>query len=539
MKIRSLPIRLAVFTVFPAVVSAAAFLSAGETGTDRLPENHAQGAKHLFIDRRAVETLDGVEQVFHQPIKEKGPVVAPDRPWEDVRLQLWSAPAWSAERSCWQMWYYGGEELLLLYAESPDGLKWHKPRLGLVDWKGTKDNNRVDLGFKTGSPKENRIVLIRDERETDPARRYKGLTRIGSRLVALVSADGLAWKRLETATLPSDDEYRLSYDALSRRFVATMKRSGEPGGYAAGSRPLSAFGRRVALSTSQDLVHWSEPELILWGDERDQQIGRKRIEETINDPDRRRPLAVDRDQFFTDIYNMPLFTYGDMYLGLPVVFHHSGVNAHSTGSAQDGILYPTLAASRDLLQWDRLSREPFIPLSRLSDEPNYDQGMISATRPVPHGDELWFYYTGARFTHMKRAVIEEAKLRKSADEPMGAVFLARLRVDGFASLRGGPQPGTVLTVPVKVTGPRLYVNVDAKAGELRTEIRDVENRGAMAGRAMGENSAQDAALPVRENATRVAIEWRAGEDLSKWLGQEVRLCFSLKNADLYAFWFGD
>ena len=39
----------------------------------------------------------------------------------------------------------------LLYAESDDGLSWYKPNLGLTDWKGSKDNNLIELdGMTTG-----------------------------------------------------------------------------------------------------------------------------------------------------------------------------------------------------------------------------------------------------------------------------------------------------------------------------------------------------------------------------------------------------
>jgi len=130
-------------------------------------------------------------------------------------------------------------------------------------------------------------------------------------------------------------------------------------------------------------------------------------------------------------------------------------------------------------------------------------------------------------------LIEQAGLRNSPDEPLGAVFLARLRLDGFASLGAGPQPGSVLTVPVKVAARRLCVNADAKAGELRTEIRDATDGTAILGYAL------EAAVPVCANATCVPVRWQQKSDVSGLAGREVRLCFSLRNAHLYSFWFED
>jgi hypothetical protein len=104
--------------------------------------------------------------------------------------------------------------------------------------------------------------------------------------------------------------------------------------------------------------------------------------------------------------------------------------------------------------------------------------------------------------------------------------LARLRVDGFASLHAGPQPGTVLTVPVKVTGPKLYVNADAKQGELRTEIRDAKSGKAIPGYSLGNDPALDTTLPLREDAARVPMRWQENRAVSGLVGREVRLSSS-------------
>ena len=515
--------------------------------------------KYLFIDHEHVQRMDRVTQIFHQPIKARGPVVVPDSPWEDVRLHIWSAPVWCEERSRWRMWYYGGENLLPLYAESADGLNWEKPKLGRISWQGSSNNNIVNLGFAPQNPKENRIVLLRDDH--DPTRRFKGLTRVSSHLRPLVSPDGLDWTPLEGQRIPSGDEYRLGFDEHRHRFVATVKLGGSWGG----RYPVPEFGRAVSLSVSEDFERWSDPALIFWGDEADQENGKKRIESTVQDADRRAPLVVEPDQFFTDVYNMPVFTCEDLYLGLPVMFNQSGAYAHSTGANQDGILYPSLVCSRDLYRWDRLGRQPFIPHSRLSNAQCWDYGMIQATRPVVNGEEWWFYYTGTRFTHLKQELVEQAGMRQSPDEPMGAVFLSRLRMDGFASLHAGREPGVVLTVPVKIAGKKLYVNVDAGAGELRVELRDATTGRGIPGYSLGnflcdryvsaegggqklrvgtgarfeDDPVENDTVPVRENATRVAAHWQKKVDVSDLLGREVRVNFYLQDAHLYAFWFGN
>ena len=525
--------------------------------------------RYLFIDRKYVQRIDGIRQVFHQPVKENAPVLAPDR-HEGDRMLIWSAPVWCEERSRWRMWYFSAEPTMPRYAESRDGLNWEKPSLGLVCWNDSTDNNIVNLGFPAKTPKDNHIMLVRDDNEKAPARRFKGLTVVDWQSMALVSPDGLDWTPLESERIQSGDQYRLGYDGINHRFVATVKLGGLIG---EGKYPVAEFGRAVSLSVSDDFVHWSEPKLVLWGDEIDQENGKKRMKEAIQDPDRRSPLVVKADQFYTDVYNMPVFTYEDMYLGLPTMFNQSGrywftqdPSKPNAGSNQDGFLYPSLVASRDLYNWDRLSRAPFIPLSPLSNKDSWDYGAIHANVPVKNGNELWFYYIGNRFTHLKPSIVDEAGLRQSPDEHFGGIFLARMRMDGFASLYADAEPGVILTTPLKITGSKLYANVDAARGELRAELRDAltgrvihgyslgeyvatralfNDDGSALGHRLGtgarfnEDPSENDTIPVCEDSTAVAVKWTGGDDLTPLVGREVRVCFCLRNAHLYSFWFGD
>lgn len=193
--------------------------------------------KYLFIDRKYVQRTDGIKQVFHQPVKEKAPVLKPESPWESDSLLLWNAPIWCDERRRWRMWYSGGPNLPL-YAESEDGLNWERPSLGRVSWEGATNNNIINLGFTAQTPKQNHIVLVRDDYETDPTRRFKGLTYFSPELVSLVSADGLDWTLVDGEHIPSGDQFRLGYDEINRRFVATVKLNG-------GGRKISRRGVRA------------------------------------------------------------------------------------------------------------------------------------------------------------------------------------------------------------------------------------------------------------------------------------------------------
>ena len=167
----------------------------------------------------------------------------------------------------------------------------------------------------------------------------------------------------------------------------------------------------------------------------------------------------------------PVFRYEGLYLGLPVMHHWAGKhpplyeNVDSRKSVE-------LASSRDLRQWERVvNRTPFIELSPIGDGSAYDTGQISVVNgPVRRNNELWFYYLGVR--HRSQPLVDVMN-RKSLNN--FAMALAKLRVDGFVSLKGGIEWGSVLTKPLVVEGGELRVNVDAWRGRVKVEVLNADD----------------------------------------------------------------
>ena len=137
-----------------------------------------------------------------------------------------------------------------------------------------------------------------------------------------------------------------------------------------------------------------------------------------------------------------------------------------------------LASSRNLLDWERVaSRAPFLELSPVSHGETYDTGQILLTnRPVRRNNELWFYYLGIRYRFL---LTEEVLNRRYLDSV--ALCLARLRMDGFVSLKGGVEWGSVLTRPLVVSGESLRINTDSWRGRVLTEVIDASNGQPIAG----------------------------------------------------------
>lgn len=97
------------------------------------------------------------------------------------------------------MWYLGQDHdqgwfSRVCLATSRDGYTWHKPDLGLVEYKGSRRNNLVDL--HQGHVHVQSCVVFHDPDDPDPARRFKMVyqTRIYDwRFAVAFSADGMSW----------------------------------------------------------------------------------------------------------------------------------------------------------------------------------------------------------------------------------------------------------------------------------------------------------------------------------------------------------
>ena len=187
-----------------------------------------------------------------------------------------------------------------------------------------------------------------------------------------------------------------------------------------------------------------------------------------------------------------------------------------------------LASSRNLRGWARVAgRAPFLELSPVSDGETYDTGQILITnRPLRRNNELWFYYMGFRYRYL---LVEEVLNRRYLDA--SALCLARLRLDGFVSLKGGVEWGSVLTRPLVVNGKELRINTDSWRGRVLTEVLDA------AGGQPLEGFTKDDCIPAIVDNVDEPVCWRNGRDLSDLAGQTIRLRFHLWQAELYAYWF--
>ena len=456
------------------------------------------GERQLFLDDFLLGDVSNVERIIHQPEKYEGnPVIRADQPWEGSSIQIRSAPAWDPKDKLYKLWYFGPHATGL--ATSTDGLRWGKPALGVREWEGSTENNLIVV---EGEP-EAFVQHVTLDLDAAPSRRYKGLVGYRDRRL-LVSSDGRVFQLLDVPAIPSQDESHLNYDEREKRYIATVKLRGP-------------FGRSVYLSTSADFEHWTAPELIFHADQVDQDLGRRRIQELLTNPKVYTPYINHPHEYNVEIYNMPIFPYEGVYVGLPTYFESSG-RTPPPHNNQDGVNAIKLATSRDLLRWTKVgNRDPFIPVSEFNDRNLDSVQLLAASRPLVMGDELWFYYTGINRRYNPN------------NDAAGGIHLAKLRRDGFVSFHAGSEGGFVDTRPIRFEGSHLFVNADAEGGEVRVEVIDERGREVLEGWEAGKSR------PVRGDQLRSEVRWQ-GRDVRSLVGKTVRFRFHLRDAHLYSFW---
>ena len=197
----------------------------------------------LFVDDYLIDILDGVRLKLHAP-QSAGKIIIFDKPWEGTTSLYHTV---FQDGDSYRMYYRGsshqdyadqaqllpGEEVIpkhetvIALIESPDGITWHRPSLGLIEFEGSKDNNIVWKGqasccfapFKDGNP------------EAPPEELYKALGNAGTwpnhALMSFVSADGKRWRlasekpaitdgKFDSLNVPFWDPVRGQYAAVYR-----------------------------------------------------------------------------------------------------------------------------------------------------------------------------------------------------------------------------------------------------------------------------------------------------------------------------------
>jgi hypothetical protein len=500
--------------------------------------NHNDPDLHLFVDDAEFEKIENLQRVLNRPTKHASPVLVADKPWEGERAQAWGSVIVEPD-GLLRMWYFAFNTERRLdeldrggyaYAESRDGIRWDKPSLGVVEFRGNKNNNlfyscapdgknlvdeelaRRGVGLPALDENGQQIgvlnnldglTVVRDDDEPDPQKRYKLIANMQDhrmwapyyrdrypnvtddevqRARAILgqymdtSPDGFHWTRRPRRLLGAVGDYMMvTRDHRNRQWWLNERASGQG-------------GRNAALRTGTDLIRWSEPKIIF-----------------DNGPDSEHGRLWEWHGGITP------FNYGNINLGLLEKWPNVGFGATCE-----------LVCQRDGQSWHRVA--PGIPFLDVGPENSFDRALIYPTHnaPIRIGDRLCIFYTGGGAkTDAKRGI------------PM-AIGLATIGLDRFAALASwrSRTPGLVITKPIQINRPRLEINVESfELLPIRVGVSGPD--GVM----LPGFAFDDCRIEYDSRRIYTPVRWTDHEDLSHLSGQQIKLHFEIKGAALYSYRF--
>lgn len=454
----------------------------------------------LFLDDTWIEEVNFAARQWHQPIKYPEAVLKSEHPWEQGAVVAYgSVLHWRGKFRIWYIGFARPTPRCVCYAESDDGVNWHKPELGLCEFQGSRQNNIVL------NPEEPRyidnisIIDDADDEEWPLKALYWEATghdwssdhgnAAGWGIYAARSKDGIHWDPTPGLVLPQwIDRFNAASTRVDGKYVLWGRSSTL-------ERGLGRNGRCVWRTESSDLRHWSEEKLVLQRDPED-------------------PINM-------EYYSLSAFPYEGITLGGLERWYASPDRMDSE-----------LIWSHDYgITWQRANKRPAF----LTQSPalRWDDTWVNlpSNAPIRHKNRLWFYYSGRSSGH-----------NSIHPSNYAAIGLAHLRVDGFASLFATDRPATVLTKPMEWPRANLYINVDPRRdlfshpglsiGEVRVEVRDAANKPI-------KGMTWDECIPMGQTRDLpdacAEVVWQSNPSMRRLAGKQVRLAFRLQNAHLYSF----
>jgi len=470
--------------------------SAVSGAENRRSLNDLTGPWQLFVDDHVVAVKENVVRTYHVFTKHpSNPVVKADKPWEGNNVYVYGTVLPTESGDGFRMWYHalpeieGEDYYRLLYATSKDGLIWVKPNLGIIEYKGLRDNNI----FVRRGKRDHILSVIHTPWERDPRRQYlmynfDGDHPAGAGYMAAWSPDGIRWH-------DAADKPVFSQGGDVGQFLRDFH-TGQYVGYVKNGAQVSGMRRRaVGYVASKNPIKWPAPKLVLAPD-------------TFDD---RWAEGIQRTSF----YGLSVFAYETMYLGFLWIFR-------ATDQAEgyfDGPFHCELVTSRDGVHWLRQEGDR-PPILDVGPKDAWDDGMVTtATQPLVVGGELWLYYGGIDGTHMP-----------TKDAPWhSGIGLATLRKDGFASIDAKGKTGTVTTKRLANARGSLCVNCSAKGGAVRVEVLDESGE-------LIPGYGRDECSPIERDVVDSPVSWRSRKELPS--GKLIRLRFVLDDASLFSFMTG-
>jgi hypothetical protein len=455
--------------------------------------------RELFVDHHLIESIKGAQLHLHEP-RDEGIALRFDQPWEGPFCGYCTV---LRDGEGYRAYYRGkpvgaadGQDEVTCVAESRDGKQWSRPKLGIVEYHGSKENNIV---LAANNLAHNFSPLI-DANPAAPAdQRYKALGgTMKTGLVAFASPDGLHWRKLRDEPVLTREQvsaFPYVFDSQNLAFWSETEKR-----YVMFFRVYQDKKRRIARAESADFVNWANITLMNY-----------RAADGSSAP---------IEHLYTNQTN-PYFRAPQLYVSLAARFFPGrrvltdaeaiaiNVNPKYFNDTSDAIFQTTRGGD------------------------TYDHTFLGAFIKPGLGPQNWV----SRTTYPALGVVQTGPAEMSCyanqdyAQPTSHLRRYSLRLDGFASVRAPYEGGEMITKPLTFKGARLMMNFSTSAaGGIRVEVQDE------AGTPIPGFTIDDSVETIGNEIERAA-RWKSGDDVSALAGKPVRLRFAMKDADLYAVRF--
>ena len=237
-----------------------------------------------------------------------------------------------------------------------------------------------------------------------------------------------------------------------------------------------AFLRTIVRRRSEDGIHWSNPEFLVWPDEKD-------------------PW----DQQF---YNMPVSDYAGWRIGML---------GHFRTEANRQTCFIELAFSRDGSEWSRPLRGHWFEGSQPEDNGG---AYPSAEGLVDMGDHWMVYYTGVGTGH---DIVDEDNFKQHT-------MAVRVPKNRLLAVAADKVTGGFMTEPIFLSQDQISIDANVR-GWLRAELCDIFGR-KLAGYHLMDSE------PVSGDSPDHVLRWK-GKDSSAYRYKPVRIRFEFTEGEVF------
>ena len=405
------------------------------------------------------------------------------------------------------------------YAESEDGIHWVKPKLGIIEVNGSKENNVVyDGGFQGGGVEFGNVFHDPHGRPDEQykmvyaqwtARGEKELraesVRTGTHLEVngnvrgASSPDGIHWLRYPGNIRGSyhDTQNLGMWDPTLEKYVVYHRSGTTFGAIDTWNYKVKGQrrGRAVGRIESDDFQTWTTSEVALAPD----------VLDGLN----------------TDIYNSAYARHPDnpnVHYLFPSFYRH-----------YEGTFEVQVCTSRDNRNWTRICRDTFIPLGNPGE---FDCFIVSVSPGIVKVDDTtWaLYYRSGDGPH-RGCPPSKFELDYQTKSRMSRVTFKEDRVIG---IEAGKEKGHFSTRPLSFEGNELIINSEplGSDAELKVQLISGETNEAIPGYDF------ESCESIKSDGTRTVVKWKGKNGLDSSISRKsVRLHFNMQSTRIYAFQF--